>query len=162
MLDIGFKGGEAFSPVVPHAIGIDIDYPGYDGTNLPFENESVDCAFSSHCLEHVWYPQQWIRDQYRVVKCGGFIVCIVPDKFLYEKRLFPPSIFNGEHKRFFTPASLLALFEESLVPNSYRVRHLLENDEGFDYSIGPDRHSAGSYEIEFVLEKIRTPSWTLT
>jgi SAM-dependent methyltransferase len=163
ILDIGYKGADnpETRTVVPHAIGVDLDYPGYDGRTLPFSDESVDSIFSSHCLEHIWFPQEAIRDQFRTLKLGGFIVCIVPDKFLYEKRNFPPSIFNPDHKRFFTPASLMALYEESLLPNSYRIRHLCENDLWFDYSLGPELHSFGCYEIELVIEKIRLPSWTI-
>jgi len=163
VLDIGFQGGgnPGNRTVVPHAIGVDLDYPGYDGTTLPFPDESVDCVFSSHCLEHIWFANAAIRDQYRVLKRGGFIVCIVPHKMLYEKALFPPSLFNPDHKRFFTPATLLEMFEESLTPNSFRVRHMCDNDRSFDYSIGPDTHSQGCYEIELVIQKIAQPSWRL-
>jgi uncharacterized protein YcsI (UPF0317 family) len=52
-------------------------------------------------------------------------------------------------------------FEQALVPNSYRVRHLVENDEGYDYGIPPEQHPAGCYEIELVIEKIRPPDWSV-
>lgn len=163
VLDIGFKGASnpGNKTVVPHATGVDTDYPGYDGTTLPFADASVNSVFSSHCLEHMWFPQEAIRDQFRTLKIGGYLVCFVPNKFLYEKRSFPPSQFNADHKRFFTPASLLQLYEESLAPNSYRVRHLMENDLWFDYKLGPDRHSVGCYEIELVIEKIVQPAWEI-
>jgi hypothetical protein len=51
--------------------------------------------------------------------------------------------------------------EEALEANSFRVRHLKENDAGFDYSLSPDVHSQGCYEIELLLEKIQPPEWTL-
>ena len=163
VLDIGFKGSDnpENRTIVPHATGVDVDYPDYDGKTLPFPDASVDCVFSSHCLEHIWFPQEAIRDQFRTLKVGGYIVCIVPHKFLYEKRLFPPSIFNPDHKRFFTSATLLNLYEESLPPNSYRIRHLYENDLWFDYQLGPSVHSLGCYEIELVLEKLNQPAWLI-
>ena len=35
ILDIGYRGGRAQAvPIVPQAIGVDLDYPGYDGTTL--------------------------------------------------------------------------------------------------------------------------------
>jgi predicted SAM-dependent methyltransferase len=161
VLDIGHQGGgnPGNKTVVPNAI--DLDYPGYDGMKLPFPDGSVDCVFSSHCLEHIWFANEVIRDHHRVLKVGGFIVCIVPHKHLYEKALFPPSLFNPDHKRFLTPATLLAMFEESLHPNSYRVRHLRDNDRSFDYAIGPNDHSDGCYEVELVIQKIRAPAWRL-
>jgi SAM-dependent methyltransferase len=161
ILDIGFRGYEGSVPILPHAIGIDLDYPGYDGVTLPFPDESVDAVFSSHMLEHADDYQAVIRDWHRVVKIGGFIVCIVPHKFLYEKKEQPPSRWNADHKRFYTPARLLAEFEAALAPNAYRVRHLADNDRGYTYDIGPDQHGGGGYEIEMVVEKIKKPDWEL-
>ena len=163
VLDVGFKG--AGNPenktIVPHATGVDTDFPGYDGTKLPFEDGSVDTVSSSHCIEHIWFAHSAIRDWYRVLKIGGFIVCFAPHQYLYEKRRYLPSVYNPDHKSFFTPAKLLRLFEKALEPNSYRIRHLCDNDLWFDYSIDPHRHSFGCYEIELVIEKIKKPEWEL-
>ena len=163
VLDVGYKGYD--NPrditVVPHAIGVDLDYPGYDGLRLPFADESVDTVFSSHCLEHIASYQTVIQDWHRVLKFGGYIVCAVPSQLLYEKRKTLPSKFNQDHKRFYTPASLIKEFQESLDDNSYRIRHLEENDAGYDYSIGPEEHAVGGYEIVVVMEKIRKPNWRL-
>ena len=163
VLDVGFSGYDnpERKTGVPGAIGIDLNYPGYDGHHLPFGNETVDTVFSSHCLEHILYEHAAIRDWYRVLKVGGFIVCMVPSQALYEKRRFLPSRWNEDHKRMYSPSSLLRSFEEALKVNSYRVRHLLENDRGFNYRLGPDLHSDGAYEIELVVEKIRPPEWDL-
>jgi SAM-dependent methyltransferase len=161
ILDIGFRGYEGSAPILPHAIGIDLDYPGYDGITLPFPEDSVDAVFSSHMLEHAADYCAVIQDWYRVLKIGGFIVCIVPHQFLYEKKSRPPSRWNADHKRFYTPASLVAEFETALAPNSYRVRHLADNDRSYTYDIGADRHSGGGYEIELVVEKIRKPDWQI-
>jgi len=162
ILDIGYLGYvEGVVPVVPQAIGIELDYPGYDGKRLPFEDASQDAVFSSHCLEHIADYITILRDWYRVLKPGGFMIIVVPHQFLYEKRQRLPSRWNEDHKRFYTPASLLAEIEAALSPNSYRVRHLVDNDFGFDYSIPPAAHSGGCYEIELVVEKINEPSWGL-
>jgi SAM-dependent methyltransferase len=161
-IDVGYRG--AFTdavPILPYAIGVDLDYPGYDGKRLPFPDESVDTVHSSHMLEHVVDFRATIRDWYRVVRPGGFIVCVVPHQFLYEKRRALPSSWNADHKRFYTPASLLWEFETSLRPNTYRVRHLRDNDEGYTYEIGPEAHPGGGYEVELVVEKIRPPEWDL-
>jgi len=163
VLDVGYSGydnpqGKA---ALPHAIGIDLDYPGYDGLHLPFADGSVDTVFSSHCLEHIAQEQEAIREWFRVLKIGGFFVCFVPHQALYEKRAVLPSRWNGDHKRFYTPATLMTAVESALEVNSFRLRHLKDNDIGFDYAVGPDAHSAGCYEIELVIEKIRKPEWDL-
>jgi SAM-dependent methyltransferase len=163
VLDVGFAGyaNPDNKPSLPGSIGVDVDYPGYDGIHLPFADGSVDSIISSHCLEHILFDLSAIRDWYRVLRVGGFIVCMVPHQYLYEKRRFLPSQWNQDHKRMYTPAALLASFEQALEPNSYRVRHLADNDEAFDYSIGPQEHSSGAYEIELVIEKIAPPAWQL-
>jgi len=163
VVDVGFSGYEnpGRLAALPNAIGVDLDYPGYDGLRLPFGDGTVDTVFSSHCLEHILYDHAAIQDWYRVLKTGGFIVCMVPSQALYEKRRFLPSHFNEDHKRMYTPASLLRSFEEALAVNSYRVRHAAENDRGFDYTLGPEIHSERAYEIELVVEKIKAPSWVL-
>jgi SAM-dependent methyltransferase len=162
ILDVGFRGGDTTAvPITETAIGVDLDFPGYDGLTLPFANASQDAVFSSHCLEHISDPIHALREWFRVTKVGGFVIVIVPHQFLYEKKRELPSNWSGEHLRFYTPGSLMAEVEGALSPNSYRVRHLCDNDLRFDYTIGPDRHSFGCYEIELVLEKIPSPAWTL-
>ncbi len=163
VLDIGFRGADNPKGItaVPHAIGVDRDYPDYDGLRLPFEDRSVDTVFSSHCLEHIEQYRETLQEWYRVLKVGGFIVCIVPSQFLYEKKRHLPSKYNADHKRFYTPALLLSQVEESLEENSYRIRYLEDNDFGYDYRIGPETHAVGCFEIVLVIEKIAKPSWSL-
>jgi SAM-dependent methyltransferase len=164
VLDIGYRGGADWEvvPIVPQAIGIDLDYPGYDGRSLPFASESQDSVYASHCLEHIGDYVQALQEWWRVLKIGGYLVLLVPHRDLYEKRARPPSRWNGDHKRFYTPARLMAELEEALPPNHWRLRSMIENDAGYDYRIGPDSHAGGCYEIEAVLEKIQPPSWTVT
>ena len=163
VLDIGYSGYDnpENKTAFPHAIGIDYDTPGYDGLRLPYEDGSVDTVFSSHALEHFDDQIAAIREWYRVLKVGGFIVCMVPSQALYEKKREMPSNWNGDHKRMYSPAGLAAAFEEALEVNSFRLRHLRENDADFDYARGPELHSSGAYEIEIVVEKITPPRWTL-
>jgi SAM-dependent methyltransferase len=163
VLDIGFRGyDDDIVPIVEGAIGIDLDYPGYDGTRLPFDDGSQDTVFSSHCLEHIPNHTQVIQDWFRVTRVGGHVITVVPNAMLYERKRRPPSRQAGwNHLRFYTPRSLLAEFESTLVPNSYRVRHLAENDANYRYDFAPDRHPDGCYEIELVIQKIVPPDWRL-
>jgi SAM-dependent methyltransferase len=162
ILDVGYKGYEEdIVPIVPNAIGIDVGYPGYDGRILPFQDESQDAVFSSHCLEHVEDARAAISEWFRVLKTDGFLVICVPHQYLYERKPDPPSRWNTDHRRFYTPAILLLDIEETLKPNTYRVRHLADNDAGYDYSIPPDQHPGGCYEIEVVIQKIRQPAWRM-
>ena len=96
-----------------------------------------------------------------MVKPGGHIITVVPSAQLYERKRRVPSYWNGDHRRTYSPASLLAEFEAALAPNSYRVRHLAENDAGYQYGLPPNMHPEGCHEIELVVEKIAMPLWRL-
>lgn len=162
VLDIGFVGqlGGTALPIFEGAIGIDLDYPGYDGRILPFETGSQDAIYSSHCLEHIADHIKAIQEWHRVIKTGGHIITVVPHAFLYERRKRPPSRWaDPHHLRFYTPMTLLAEFEAALQPNTYRVRCLADNDQDYGYTVPPDHHPGGCYEIELVIEKIAPPTW---
>lgn len=162
ILEVGYKGYIGGTlPIVPQAIGVDLDYPGYDGVRLPFADESVDAVYSSHCFEHIADYRSVLREWYRLIKVGGYLVIVVPHQYLFEKRRSLPSPSNLDHKRYYTPEALLREIGESLVENSYRIRHLAENDAGFNYGSLPQDPSHGCYEIELVVEKITKPFWNL-
>jgi SAM-dependent methyltransferase len=165
VLDIGFAGYlNEVVPITEDAIGVDLNYPGYDGIHLPFDNESIDGILSSHMLEHVPTENvsKTIQEMYRVLKKDKHIVITVPHKYLYEKKACLPSLYNRDHKRFYTPSSLLSEIESALEPNSYRVELLKDNDKEFNYLIPPEKHSSGCYEILCILKKIEKPYWQLS
>lgn len=162
-LEIGGTGYlSGVVPILDTATNVELGYPGYDGRTLPFPDNSQDYVYSSHVLEHIVDYKHAIQEWYRVVKVGGHIIIVVPHQYLYEKKLSKPSRYNEDHQRFYAPANLLKEVEDSLSPNSYRVRLLRDNDKNFDYSIPPETHSSGCYEIELVIQKIKKPDWSLT
>lgn len=161
ILDIGFSGRETdIVPITDTAIGIDRDYPGYDGTHLPFPDLSQDAVLAAHVLEHIPNYPDALREWYRVLRVGGYLVIMVPHRYLYERRPDIPSRWNPEHKRFYTPASLLAEIEASLPVSGLRVRHLVDNDVDYNYAVSPNEPSRGCMEIELVLERTEPPAWT--
>lgn len=161
ILDIGFRGSVPDAvPVVEGAVGVELDYPGYDGIHLPFADESQDAVYVSHCLEHIADHAGAIAEWYRVLKTGGFLIIIVPHRHLYERKLTLPSRFNPDHKRFYTSGSLLQEVEAALPPTGFRVRLLQEIDDGFDYARPPEDHALGCYDLELVVQKIAIPAWT--
>lgn len=161
-IDVGYRGySNDTSPVLYTAEGIDLDTPNYNGLNLFHDNDSLDYVFNSHTLEHISDYKSTIKEWFRVLKPGGHLIIIVPHQFLYEKKATLPSNFNEDHKRFYTASSLLKEVEDSLEPNTYRISHLRDNDDGFNYSLGPEKHSDGCYEIELVVKKIKKPSWEI-
>lgn len=49
--------------------------------DLPFSDNSIDMVFSSHVLEHIPNQKKALEEIYRVLKPGGYHVCIVPVRF---------------------------------------------------------------------------------
>ncbi|WP_298421465.1 class I SAM-dependent methyltransferase [Rhodoblastus sp.] len=161
ILDVGYRGGDPNSmPITDEAIGVELGYPGYDGVTLPFPDGSQDAVMASHVLEHISLYQAVLADWYRVLRVGGYLVIFVPHRFLFERRPDLPSKWNGDHRRFYTATSLLAELDESLPLNGWRIRHLVDNDAGYDYKIPLHLPPQGSYEIELVVEKIEIPEYT--
>lgn len=162
-LDIGYKGYiGGIDPILPDAIGVDLDYPGYDGRTLPFGDNSLDYVYSSHTLEHIEDYKNAIQDWYRVVKLGGHIIISVPSAYTYEKKYTLPSRWNRDHKRFYGPAHLIAEVVEALKPNSYRIMSYEEHYPPTlaDLSV-PEKHSNGPYEYELVIKKVEMPEWEI-
>jgi SAM-dependent methyltransferase len=60
-----------------------------------------DFVHSSHCLEHLQDCRAGLRNWFRVLKPGGYLVVMVPDEDLYEQGAFP-STFNADHRHTFT------------------------------------------------------------
>jgi SAM-dependent methyltransferase len=54
-----------------------------DATNiLDVQNECYDFVFSSHSLEHIANPLKAINEWLRIIKNGGYIIIVVPEKSL--------------------------------------------------------------------------------
>jgi SAM-dependent methyltransferase len=55
------------------------DYFG-DACNLPFHDHALDYVAASHVLEHVANPVAALAEWYRVLRPGGIIYVVVPDR----------------------------------------------------------------------------------
>jgi len=126
-----------------------------------FEDCNFNYVYSSHVLEHLEDPVLAIKNWYRITKVGGFIIITVPSKFRYEKKQKPPSRWNSDHKRFYTPSSLLTEIESALEPNSYLIESVKDCADGFNWEIPARSHSSGEYQIECVIKKVTKPDWNL-
>ncbi len=153
VLDIGHKGALNSPPIFGDAAGLDSDTPGYDGRNLPYADGSVGTIHASHLLEHIADFGYFFRECFRILTVGGTLMLFVPMMEAYERRATPPSLFNADHKRFYTAARLLFEIESSLPRSSYVVMHVRERFRVSDLVLPVQTHAQGPYEIECVLEK---------
>lgn len=98
VVDVGC-GRMPYRALVPAAryVGVDVDTPVtrelgaadmyYDGRTLPFPAASFDGALCSQVLEHVFTPEEFLREIGRVLRPGGRLVLTVP--FVWDEHEQP-------------------------------------------------------------------------
>lgn len=126
--------------VFGNAIGIDgNNYVTADGRgpslvmdcrSLPFfATEAFDFVFSSHFLEHVENPQQVLREWWRVLKVGGYLILYLPHCDLYPRMGQPGA--NPDHKHDYAPEDVVKMMRGiggwTLLENEVR-------DQDYEYS----------------------------
>lgn len=99
LLDVGCGGKpyrDLFSPGDDY-IGLEYDSPKnraessadyfYDGHTFPFEDASFDGVISNQVLEHVFNPDEFLNEIFRVLKPQGKLLISVP--FVWDEHLQP-------------------------------------------------------------------------
>ena len=155
VVDVGYRGSRPDAePLFLDAIGLDIGTPGYNCHDLPFAQGEVGTVHASHLLEHVVDYGHFLRECVRVLRPGGTLILTVPLMEAYEGQTHPPSLFNHDHKRFYTAGRLCFEIESSLPRGQYRIVHLQELFNTADLGRPVGVHAIGPlYEIECVVEK---------
>lgn len=79
---------------------------------LPFETKSLDWVYSSHFLEDVLDWKPIIKEWDRVLKIGGHMVILLPDKSLWKAALDRGQPPNCEHRHESYPGELTEFFQK--------------------------------------------------
>lgn len=153
-LDIGF-GGDL---IIPDAQGFDFEH-GDAQFLAELKDEQFDFVYSSHTLEHMPVPAVALKNWFRVLKKGGYLVIYIPQRDLYEKKKTLPSRFNPNHTHFFLidhdelpdTLGIVPLIKNNL--SRYEMIYAKECSEGHTIT-DPLIHSDGEYSIEVVLRKL--------
>ena len=154
-LDIGCNG----DPIV---LGVHVwEYAKHGDATLlnGLPDDFFDFVYSSHLLEHLENPAVAIKNQFRVLKHGGYLILVVPHRDLYEKRKRLPSRWAPEHQHFFMPfenerpctIGVKALVQSAL--ENFEIIYIKVRDVG--HTVRNQRiHSEGEYSIECVVKKV--------
>lgn len=152
------SGGEVYMFDMIHGQG--------DATHMEHVPDAhFDYVHTSHILEHIEDPETAIRHWWRILKPGGYLIIMVPERDLYEKKRTLPSRWNGDHKRFY----LLDFYDP---PHTVGLVHWLGQQlaslgPGMNYKVleartlqeepdsPPEVHSGGEYSIEVVVKKLK-------
>jgi len=142
-VDIG-SGGD---PVVHWAISLDLAPEAYAKYNadkppahpihihcdcrmLPFKDETLDWVYSSHLLEDFWPWKSILNEWKRVIKPGGKIIILIPDKELWTEAVIngqPPNCAHqhegkvGELTPFFFGWKIIRDSRTNLFPGDYSI-----------------------------------------
>lgn len=108
----------------------------YDGKTMPFEDKSFDSLISSQVFEHVFNPNEFLKETNRVLKIGGMFLVTVP--FVWD-----------EHEQPFDYARY----------SSFGLKHIL-NENGFE--IIEQRKSVNNLGVIFQLVNAYIYKITLT
>lgn len=106
------------------------DYYGH-ALALPFHDHALDYVIASHVLEHVANPVAALAEWYRVVRPGGIIYLVVPNRRA-----------TWDHPRALTPVAHL-LEDDERGTTACDATHIAEFAEGIDWSRFDPATSAG-------------------
>lgn len=161
----GIDIGCGNDPVLPEVAGWDL-VNGDAQYMAGVPDSTYDFVYSSHCLEHLRDPYVAIKNWWRILKPGGFLIVQVPDEDLYEQGVFP-SRFNSDHKFSFTISKSKSWSKKSINVTSlfkglknHKVVYLNLCDTNYDYSSPSnvdqtaDRRKGVEVSIEFVVQKL--------
>lgn len=58
---------------------LDIDIMDSDGSKWPYPDDTFDVVYSKSFIEHLDYPEIYMKEAFRVLKPGGRIINLTPD-----------------------------------------------------------------------------------
>lgn len=152
-LDIGYGG----DPLAENCQGWDIEH-GDAQTLEGLKDPEFDFVYSSHTLEHLDNAEIALKNWWKIIRPGGYLILYLPDRNLYERKKTLPSRWNNTHKRFFLldrdeppdTVGVIPLIQRTL--SGYEIIQAKVCDEGYKIT-GPKTQSMGEYSIEVVVKK---------
>lgn len=99
-----------------------------------FASGSLDFVFSSHVLEHIEDAPKALKEWFRVLRCGGYLVLYLPHEDLYPKLGEPGA--NPDHKHNLNQDKVIGWMPKGwdLVVNEYRDHDNGPGEHGNEYS----------------------------
>lgn len=141
VLDLGCGPSKAF----PHFLGVDnckdtelfgitirpdIKVDDCADLSAVVNDASVDSVFSSHLLEHIEDYKGALKDWWRCIKVGGYLVLYLPHKKFYPNVGMPGA--NPDHKHDFEPIDIVNAMRE--MADDWDLVIKQDRNEGMEYS----------------------------
>ena len=78
-----------------------------ENEQLPFQDNTFDVIYSKSFIEHLYYPERYLKEAYRVLKPNGKLITLVPDWESNYKTYFD----DFTHRTPFTKQSLIDAYK---------------------------------------------------
>ena len=78
-LGLDVVGVDASPEAIEFADGLDIKLCDIENEKLPFDDNTFDVIYSKSFIEHLYYPEKYLDEAYRVLKPNGMLLTLVPD-----------------------------------------------------------------------------------
>jgi SAM-dependent methyltransferase len=112
--DVGCGIGHSYRLLEPReTVGVDVDTDALAGQEratvvsdmrrLPFADDEFDGAIAVHSIEHVPDPEPALAEMSRVVRPGGIVVLVTPNRLTFAR---PDEIIDPYHYLEYDPAEL--------------------------------------------------------
>ena len=87
--------------------GLEVKLCDVENELLPFEDNTFDVIYSKSFIEHLYYPERYLIEAYRVLKPNGILLTLVPDWESNYKTYFD----DFTHRAPFTKISLIDAYK---------------------------------------------------
>jgi len=78
-LGLDVVGVDASPEAIAFVDGLDIKLCDIENEKLPFDDNTFDVIYSKSFIEHLYYPEKYLEEAYRVLKPKGMLLTLVPD-----------------------------------------------------------------------------------
>lgn len=116
-----------------------------------FETESCDAVFSSHLLEHIPDYRAALKEWWRVVKTGGFLVLYLPHKQLYPNVGQPGA--NPDHVHDFEPLDVIEAMRDADGGWDLVERQIRSEDREYSFLLVFQKKNTAARTYGYMLRK---------
>jgi SAM-dependent methyltransferase len=78
-LGLDVVGVDISPEAVEYENNLDVRLCDVENFPLPFEDNTFDIIYSKSFIEHLYYPEKYLEEAYRVLKPNGILLTLVPD-----------------------------------------------------------------------------------
>ncbi|HRR48716.1 MAG TPA: methyltransferase domain-containing protein [Bacteroidales bacterium] len=159
----GIDIGCGNDPLLPNIDKWDFSIsPDQDATYMKgIPDNTYDFVYSSHCLEDLSRPDIAIKNWWRILKNGGYLIIFVPHRDLFELRKTLPSAGNVNHRWYFVIDKNEPPVTIGLIPfivdnlTDYDIIYVKKCDDNYSYYIKDEKYviASGEFSIEAVIKK---------